>query len=37
MGIACAAEASANPNKANTIVLIIVSSRRFRLAIGVVC
>ena len=32
IGIACAAEASANPNKANTIVLIIVSSRRFTTA-----
>ena len=35
-GIACAAEASANPNKANTIVLIIVSSRWFRIAFCVV-
>jgi hypothetical protein len=28
--MACAAETSANPNKANTIVLTIVSSRRFQ-------
>jgi hypothetical protein len=28
--MACAAETSANPNKANTIALIIVSSRWFQ-------